>query len=447
MKILSSCIAGALLLAASPVFSAEINVPADQPTIQAAVNAASSGDIIRVAPGNYVGSLQFNGKNLRLESTGGPEVTTIRSNGGTTIDIGPGAALIGFTVTGGMDAFGAGMDVHGTGTHIRGNIFEGNVQSAGGYGAAIGINSASPVIERNVFRNNSAGGDTQFLTGVISLINYSSPRIINNLFYDNDCRALNITVTSGNAPEVINNTIVRNPVGIRVDARVSTGTHIYRNNLIAGNGTGLQVDFLYGTNAPTWDHNLLYGNAANYTGISDLTGVNGNIVADPGFAYATTTDFRLPQTSPAIDVGSNASAPSEDYKGTARPLDGNGDGTAIADIGAHESPAIDTQGPQITVSATRQRKKRDNVPVVVRGKVVDSVSGVASNSATYAVQDEYGVVQPSGQITLLTDGTYEFTVILRPARKNDRNGRVYQITVQARDNAGNVGTQTVAVTI
>lgn len=42
-----------LVMGASPAFSATIHVPADQPTIQAGVNAAASGDTVLVAPGVY----------------------------------------------------------------------------------------------------------------------------------------------------------------------------------------------------------------------------------------------------------------------------------------------------------------------------------------------------------------------------------------------------------
>jgi len=42
--------------------------------------------------------------------------------------------------------------------------------------------------------------------------------------------------------------------------------------------------------------------------------------------------------SPAIDAGDNASSPAADQRGIARPQDGNGDGSAVCDIGAFEVP-------------------------------------------------------------------------------------------------------------
>lgn len=54
---------------------ATINVPADQPTIQAAVNAASSGDVIRLADGTYSGpgniDVDPGGKDLLIQASGG----------------------------------------------------------------------------------------------------------------------------------------------------------------------------------------------------------------------------------------------------------------------------------------------------------------------------------------------------------------------------------------
>ena len=66
--------------------------------------------------------------------------------------------------------------------------------------------------------------------------------------------------------------------------------------------------------------------------------VTGNRVGDPLFADPANGNYALQQRSPAIDAGTaatNAQA-GKDIRGTARPIDGNRDGTAAADIGAIE---------------------------------------------------------------------------------------------------------------
>ena len=334
--------------------AAVFNVPADFSTIQAALNAAQNGDTVLVAPGTYTQSLNFNGRAVELRSTAGPNVTTIQGSGGTAVTIGGAASLVGFRVTGGQASFGAGVSVSGTGTVIRGNVFEGNAQGAGGFGAAIGGNSASPIIERNVFRNNTA--DNQFLSGVVSFVNSSSPRIVNNVFEGNPARAINLTLPVGNNPQVINNTIVGNEVGIRVDARVATALHSYRPNILANNGIGLVVDFLNPGNEPTFTNNLLFSNTTNYDGITDQTGSNGNLLGNPLFAGPG--DYRLTPGSPAIDAGTALQAPLSDFLGVPRPLDGNGDGIPGFDIGAFELPEPSSAALVLAGAVIVRRRRR-----------------------------------------------------------------------------------------
>jgi serine protease len=65
------------VLGAAPIQASVIRVPADQPTIQAAINAAANGDVIQVAPGTYIENINFQGKAIRLSSDQGPQVTVI----------------------------------------------------------------------------------------------------------------------------------------------------------------------------------------------------------------------------------------------------------------------------------------------------------------------------------------------------------------------------------
>src|SRR5260370_34055038 len=87
------------LLSAVSVAAAELHVPGDFATIQAALDAAQPGDTILVDPGTYRENLRFNGKNVTLQGTDGPGGTTIQGTGGTTVDIGPGGAALRLSMT------------------------------------------------------------------------------------------------------------------------------------------------------------------------------------------------------------------------------------------------------------------------------------------------------------------------------------------------------------
>jgi hypothetical protein len=325
----------AVFLAGAPASAATRRVPEDFATIQAAIDASAPGDRVVVGSGTWVENVDFGGKQVDLESANGPLVTIIQSRGGNAIRIGPGGALVGFSVTGATAAFGAAIEVNGAGTRIAGNIIRDNIQEPGGFGAGIGGNNASPVIDGNLFLRNNC--DSQFLSGVVAFVNVSSPVIVNNVFEDNLCRALNFTLPSEAAPRVLNNTIVRNLVGIHVDRRIGVANQIYRNNILSGNGIGLEVVFGTEANNPVWQHNLVHGNATDFDGILDPTGTVGNIRADPRFVNGAGSDYHLLPGSPAIDAGTVALAPAHDFDGNARPRDGNGDGTSEVDIGAFEA--------------------------------------------------------------------------------------------------------------
>ena len=113
--------------------------------------------------------------------------------------------------------------------------------------------------------------------------------------------------------------------------------------------------------------------------------------------------------------------------------------------------AVDTVPPVITVSATPETLWPPNgrtVSVTIVATITDAGSGVDPNTTIYAVEDEYGSVEPSGSLTLEADGRYTATIGLEAARRgNDADGRRYTITVSAQDNEGNEGVDTAIVTV
>ena len=331
------------MLAAAPCGAATVRVPSDVATIQGAIDAAGNGDTVLVAEGVYRELLDFHGKTLSLVSERGPLRTTIDGQGaGTVITMqtgeGPDARVEGFTITGGVASFGAGMYLLNTAPTVRNNIFAGNVQGSGGFGAAIAGFNGSPIVEGNEFLENSCDG--QFPAGVLSFVNDSSPVIYNNVIHDNPCRAINMTLPVGAAPVVFNNTIVRNATGIYIDRRVSNASQTYRNNILAENDIGLEVAFEFDPFDAVWTNNLLFANTVQFSGTEDSTGINGNLAADPRFVDSVYDDFVLGEGSAAIDAGTTTglALPPTDFEGLPRVADGNDDGVVAIDIGAFETP-------------------------------------------------------------------------------------------------------------
>jgi hypothetical protein len=107
---------------------------------------------------------------------------------------------------------------------------------------------------------------------------------------------------------------------------------VVRINIFSQNLTSQTVN--ESTASLTVDDNLIDGTQ------DDPHAINGTdyVVGDPLFANASGADFRLQANLPAIDNGSAVGAPNDDFDGTRRPQDGDGDGTALYDIGAYEVP-------------------------------------------------------------------------------------------------------------
>src|SRR5215468_1963313 len=121
-----------------------IHVPADQPTIQAGINAASNGDTVLVAPGTYKENINFNGKAITVKSSGGANVTIVDGGGsGPVVTFASNetlsSLLTGFTLQNG-DAGntypdeGGGIKVESASPTIKSNIIQSSKASNGGGG-------------------------------------------------------------------------------------------------------------------------------------------------------------------------------------------------------------------------------------------------------------------------------------------------------------------------
>lgn len=159
-----------VLVALSPALLAQdtIRVPSQVPTIQAAIELAQDGDTVLVAPGRYVGTLDFLGKAIRVRSEAGPASTIIDGADGSFLPVvrfhngeGTDSILRGFTITNGnnlaSDSWGGGISCllsgqnRGTPT-IRRCIITGN-RAWSSPGAGV---TGNPVLEDCEIRDNSA---------------------------------------------------------------------------------------------------------------------------------------------------------------------------------------------------------------------------------------------------------------------------------------------------
>jgi len=327
-----------ILLCTSVLNATVINVPADQPTIQAGINAATDGDTVSVALGVYVENIVFGGKRILLIAPYGSDATVIEpsnpnlpivsfSNGEDTTAIIDGFQICNTTNARGVycqgsspivrncevfncnysGSYGGGIFCLDSGAKLRDNRIHGNscISVGGGIGG-YGNHAELWEITGNIIYGNSSehGPGLGFTPGSRNAL------ISRNIVYENQGSAGGLSggiYTSGQGFVIANNTVVGNTKGITISG---SGADI-RNNIVVQN-----VNHGLVSSTSTYDYNCVWGNGSDNT-----TGPNG-ISLDPEFADSVSHDFRLLDNSPCIDAGDPS------------PIYNDPDGTRN-DIGAH----------------------------------------------------------------------------------------------------------------
>ncbi|MBN1669111.1 MAG: hypothetical protein JW862_18600 [Anaerolineales bacterium] len=229
-----------------------------------------------------------------------------------------GAVLDGFTITGGqVDREGGGITIEGAAPLIKSCLITGNTAQGpdewGGAGVLIGSGSDATIWDSIIIDNAAKGGASAIRIGDSNLM------LANSLVIQNSGRPA--IHGNGATMTLVNVTLADNGPDGGIWLNDSTG--IIQNSILwEPDGQDIGVD-------GSGSYTITYSNVED--GI--LPGV-GNISAAPLFAGAN--DYRLLTGSPAIDAGSGVGAPDHDLVGTLRPLDGDGDGVAVADMGAYE---------------------------------------------------------------------------------------------------------------
>ena len=267
--------------------SHRLDVPAQYPTIQAAIDAASAGDTVKVAPGTYTESVTLKAGVCLVGS--GPHATTLDAGGQTRtlVDLtaAPGSVVAGFTLRGVRSIAGcADSDVFTcSGDWYRAAIY------LGGQSWNDPTRYAPPLIVDNVFEDNE----------IAVMLYWHGVSIVRNNVFANNTSAF-VANHFQDKGFIANNVFVNN-TQLAIGNMAAYLDII--DNVIAGSQVGIRFEYVQTGKIRC---NLFYGNGANQ---SDPTsnpprftiGEDGNVQIDPHFAAVG--DYRLGDGSPAIDAG------------------------------------------------------------------------------------------------------------------------------------------------
>lgn len=294
-----------------------VNVPANQSTIQGAIDAAVAGDMVLVAPGTYRENINFHGKAITVMSAEGPGATIIDGNqAGSVVTFASGegqtSVLSGFTLQNGRASFGGGgVGIGGSAPKVIGNMIANNSACDG---AGIEIRFGSPLIQGNIIANNVQNGCSGGIGGGgISIGGAASAQILDNIISNNSMSSADgggISLFAAGTPTIRGNVISGNrATGLSPCAQgggiwmVNFSDALIVQNVITNNSAGCGGGIYWlvpsGARGPLLVNNTITGNDATLLGSGILADgfdaqtqlINNNIISKAGQTAIFCGDF------------------------------------------------------------------------------------------------------------------------------------------------------------
>jgi len=293
-------------------------------SLRDAIQVAGGGDTITFSMSGTIaltlGQLVMN-KNLAISGPGASHLTLSGNNASRVLFIQEGAnvTLSDLTIA---DGQASGGDDKGGGIYNLGHL----------------------TLRRCIIADNQAdwdgGGIYNYSTGILDA--QQSTFIGNSALWGGGIKNENATISLANCTFYNNSANIRGGgIDSGADSTLNITNCTFSGNIKGGIGNPWSETTAVNTIVA---NNSEYDCSGGFTS-SSTHNLSTDDTCSPGFSIVTPEAlklawqewlFALPAGSVAIDAGANGACPAVDQRGTARPLDGNNDGTAVCDVGSYE---------------------------------------------------------------------------------------------------------------